>query len=61
MCMSAPKPQKMPTIADTGGATDAERARRRKQAGYASMFKTGGGMRGDTSSGMVGSKVLTGQ
>lgn len=61
MCMSAPKPQKMPTIVDTGGASDAELARRRKAAGAASMFKTTGGRSGDTSMGMVGAKTLMGQ
>jgi len=48
-------------MADTGGATAEEQAKRRKQAGFASTFKTSGGMRGDTSSGMVGAKMLTGQ
>ena len=61
MCMSAPKAPKMPTIADTGGATREEMGKRRKQAGYASMFKTSGGRGGDTSTGMVGAKALTGQ
>lgn len=60
MCMSPPKPPPLPTRVDTGGASEQERALRRRRAGQAALFRTEGGRLGDTSTPNVATTALLG-